>query len=308
MLSRLLLTTVLPGCSMRKNIILLIVLLLGYLWWQSSDAAPELTSTAPLIKPIAATVSSLGAPRAAQPSAVAAIAGLPAASKADTAAKAAALLQQAITLRQCWNVPLDEPALEAWLQQATQGHQAPEQIFGMQERFAQCLQQLTTTANQSTEPNASPQPALWPNQQQNYLNLLLQAAALGSDAAVQQLWTIAEPELVQQLQLADLPRDEKIKRKQQFKQQQYQLAAAVAQAGGEQAALMLIRGYQHYDPATGGQSYDKALAYIDFMLHRSRNNDIYSQLQWQRDRLLTRMTEAEISQAQHMTEQLLLPR
>jgi hypothetical protein len=289
---------------MRKNIILLIVLLFGYLWWRSSDAAPELTSTAPLIKPIAATVSSPGAPRAAQPSAVAAIAGLPAASKADTAAKAAALLQQAITLRQCWNVPLDEPALEAWLQQATQGHQTPEQIFGMQERFAQCQQPFPATTNQSNEPNTSQQPAL----QHNYLNLLLQAAALGSDAAVQQLWTIAEPELVQQLQLTDLPRDEKIKRKQQFKQQQYQLAAAVAQAGGEQAALMLIRGYQHYDPATGGQSYDKALAYIDFLLHRSRNNDIYSQLQWQRDKLLTRMTEAEISQAQHMTEQFLLPR
>jgi hypothetical protein len=293
---------------MRKNVILLTVLLLGYLWWQSSDSAPEftspdLTSPVPLIEPISATATSQSAPTAAPPTAVAAIAALPAASKADTATKAAALLQQAVTLRQCWNVPLDEPALEAWLQQATQGHQTPEQIFGMQQRFAQCQHPFPATTNQSNAPNTSQQPA----QQHNYLNLLLQAAALGSDAAVQQLWTLAEPELVQQLQLTDLPRDEKIKRKQQFKQQQYQLAATVAQAGGEQAALMLISGYQHYDPATGGQSYDKALAYIDFMLQTSRNNQIYSQLQWQRDRLLTRMTEAEISQAQHMTEQFLSP-
>ncbi len=69
---------------------------------------------------------------------------------------------------------------------------------------------------------------------------------------------------------------------------------------------MLISGYQHMIRPAGGQSYDKALAYIDFMLHSSRNNEIYSQLQWQRDRLLARMTEAEINQAQRFTEQLLL--
>jgi hypothetical protein len=190
------------------------------------------------------------------------------------------------------------------LQQATHGHEVPEQIFGMRQRFTECQQHFAAQKRQSTDPMASSTPQQQP---EHYLALLLQAATLGSDDAVQQLWTLSEPELVQQLQLTSLPRDKKIKLKQEFKQQQYQLAAAVAQAGGEQAALLLISGYQQYDPATGGQSYDKALAYIDFMLETSRNNDIYAQLQWQRDKLLTRMTEDEIGRAQHLTAQLLQP-
>ncbi len=290
---------------MPKRMLLLAVLcLLCYYGWQKVGLPSDVNAETLLVVPQAATRVHLSAPTTKSvPTEVAT--AKPDRNTVNNAVKAAALLQQAITQRQCWNVPVDEAALEAWLQQATQWQEVPEQIFGMRQRFAQCQQHFVTTSRQSVDAMANTTAEPLPAQAENYLTLLLQAAALGSDAAVQQLWSLSEAELVRQLQLTDLPREEKIRLKQEFKQRQYQLAIEVAQAGGEQATLLLINGYQQYDPVTGGQSYDKALAYIDFMLETSRNNEIYAKLQSHRDRLLTRMTEDEITRAQHLSEQLL---
>lgn len=57
-----------------------------------------------------------------------------------------------------------------------------------------------------------------------------------------------------------LTRDETIANRVKFTEKKFTLAHAVALQGGEESLNRLIKGYQHFDPVTRGQSYYKAVA------------------------------------------------
>ena len=195
------------------------------------------------------------------------------------------ILELAIELRLCKSVPKSDSELSVWLDEANSVGEPNEYIEDVLARFDQCSKQ--------------------PKGEYNYIDLLLIAAEQGSDDAVSLLWAIGEREYFENIGIVQLSREARIAARVAFTHKKYDLAHKVALQGGEQSLEKLVKGYQHFDPATNGQSYYKSVAYANYAMAITRNNDLYRKVDWIEQQLLNNMSNYELEQAQMMTEKLL---
>lgn len=195
------------------------------------------------------------------------------------------ILELAIELRLCKSVPKSDSELSVWLDEANSVGEPNEYIEDFLARFDLCSKQ--------------------PKVEYNYTDLLLIAAEQGSDDAVSLLWAIGEQEYFENVGKVQLSREARIAARVAFTHKKYDLAHKVALQGGEQSLEKLVEGYQHFDPATNGQSYYKSVAYANYAMAITRNNDLYRKVDWIKQRLLNNMSNYEQDQAQMMTEKLL---
>ena len=187
--------------------------------------------------------------------------------------------------RLCKSVPKFDSELSIWLDNANNVGEPNEYIEDVIGRFDQCSK--------------------LPEDEQNYINLLLIAAEQGSDDAVSLLWAIGEREYFESFGAMQFSREERIAARVAFTQKKYDLAHKVALRGGEQSLERLVKGYQNLDPATNAQSYYKSVAYANYAMAITRNNDLHRNVDWIKQRLLTSMSNDEQDQAQILTEKLL---
>tara|TARA_R110002126_G_scaffold8953_7_gene41162 strand:+ start:4505 stop:5341 length:837 start_codon:yes stop_codon:yes gene_type:complete len=185
----------------------------------------------------------------------------------------------------CRPVPKTDIELSSWLDSAKQSGEPQSLIENILGRYEQC------SALASLE--------------QNYVVLLLEAAEQGADDAVALFWSLSDAEYFEAMALSHMSRDEKIANRSAFTKKKFGLAHAVALKGGEKSLHRLIRDYQHYDPFTEGQSYYKSVAYADFALATTGDNDFFRKIDWIKQRLLNKMSHEEIELARVLTEKLL---
>lgn len=203
----------------------------------------------------------------------------------NTQLSANQVFELATELRLCKSVPKSDSELSLWLDKANSAGEPNEYIEDVIARFDQCSKHR--------------------EDEQNYIALLLIAAEQGSDDAVSLLWAIGEREYFESFGTMQFSREERIAVRVAFTQKKYELAHKVALQGGEQSLERLVKGYQHFDPATNGQSYYKSVAYANYAMTTTRNNDLYRKVDWVKQRLLNSMSNDELDQAQMLTEKLL---
>ena len=119
------------------------------------------------------------------------------------------------------------------------------------------------------------------------------------------LWNLSNKELIEGFGLEQLPRDKLVKQLANFRIEKYGITQRAALLGGEKSMLRLIRGFQHFDPATQGQSFEKSLAYTYLLLETTNDNDKHSKANWYRRSLEKRMTLDEINIASELAEELI---
>ena len=185
----------------------------------------------------------------------------------------------------CRPVPKNDIELSSWLDKAKQSGEPQSYIDGVLGSYERCSELAFT--------------------EQNYVVLLLEAAEQGADDAVGLFWSLSDAEYFEAMHLSYMSRDEKIANRSGFIKKKFELAHAVALKGGEKSLHRLIRDYQQYDPFTEGQSYYKSVAYADFALATTRDNDFFRKVDWIKQRLLNKMSHEEIELARILTEQLL---
>lgn len=195
------------------------------------------------------------------------------------------LFEIARELRLCKSTPGSDTELSLWLDNANQAGEPSEYVEDVLARYERCSKHAAT--------------------EQNYVVLLLKAAEQGSDDAVSELWAIADPEYFESMGFKQLSRDELIAERAVFTKKKYELAHAAALLGGEQSLERLIKGYQHFDLVTNGQSYYKSVAYADFAMSITQNNDFYRKVDWIKQRISKGMSHDELEQARTLTEKLL---
>ncbi|MCG7541601.1 hypothetical protein EXT48_20825 [Pseudoalteromonas sp. CO348] len=195
------------------------------------------------------------------------------------------LYEQANKIRICRRVPKTQSELDTWAEQAHANDEYYEIIDSMYRKFKVCL---------GSADRDGP-----------YVDMLIEAAEKGSDKAVSLLWLLGDVELVDELKLKDVPRDEQVSRRQAFIATKYRLAHKVALQGGENSMLKLISGFQHLDPQTGGQDYVKSLAFAYFFVEVVSNSDVFGRVEWTIRDLEGKMSPEEITQANELTRDFL---
>lgn len=195
------------------------------------------------------------------------------------------LFEVAKQLYFCRAVPKNDVELSLWLDKAKESGEPHTYIENVLGRYSTCIELDAT--------------------EQNYAALLIEAAEQGADDAVALFWSLSDTEYFESMNFMQMSRDETIANRYKFIEKKFELAHAVALKGGEKSLNRLIRDYQHFDPFTKGQSYYKSVAYADFALATTQNNDFYQKIDWIKQRLLRTMSHEEIEQAQSLTERLL---
>lgn len=194
--------------------------------------------------------------------------------------------QLATTIRNCRNIPSSKDALALWLERSQQNNEPQTYIEDVLARFEQCSNlHLSGT---------------------NYIHLLIMAAEQYSDIAVSELWSISDREYFKVMKLTKSPRPKKISARQGFLQKKYDLAQALALTGAELSLQRLIQGYQNYDPETGHPNVIKALAYANFALYITDNNELYRKVDWIKHKLEDNLSFEAKEQAAQLTEQIIL--
>lgn len=187
--------------------------------------------------------------------------------------------------RRCNSIPKTKDKLDEWLINANEVGEPSEYIEDVLSRFEHCLQHKF--------------------KHDNFLAPLIEAIKLGSDNAVEEFWTISEKEFFNSKNLLVRDREEIVTQRAEFNRLKYQFSKNVALTGGEQAILRLIKGYQHYDPDSGNSNYVKAIAFANYGLAITQNNEFYLKLDFIKQRILKGMDTEELQQAQTLTKSLL---
>lgn len=188
--------------------------------------------------------------------------------------------------RLCAVVPRSNNELKEWIAKAHSDNEPFEYINDMQERFERCAERSRINVP--------------------YINLLLQAARLGSDNAVAELWTIGDTEFSKQpSSFNKAPSSFNRKSLQLFTIERYKLANSSAITGGEQSILLLIKAYQHYDPETKAQNLIKSLAFAQYAVNVLKNGQVYQKAYWFQDKLTDTLSDEDIFKAQQITDELL---
>jgi hypothetical protein len=100
-------------------------------------------------------------------------------------------------------------------------------------------------------------------------------------------------------------REDIIFNRKEFAEVKYRIAQKLALAGNDEAILKLVKSYQHYDPKSQKPNFVNALAYANFGLQTTQDNDYYLKLDWFKQKILNSSSSEEIESAISITEQLL---
>ncbi|AUC87213.1 hypothetical protein CW735_02565 [Alteromonas sp. MB-3u-76] len=191
-----------------------------------------------------------------------------------------------IELRRCRNIPKTKDALDTFLDQAHANGESFQYIEDVLNRFELCKQ--------------------YPDTKQNYIQLLINDANKGSIASLNEIWKIPEAEYFEIMGFDSQSREDIIFNRKEFVITKYRLAHKLATSGNEEAILKLVKSYQHYDPLSQKPNHAKSLAYANFGLHMTQDNDYYLKLDWFKQRILGNSSPEEVESAFSITEQLLI--
>lgn len=193
--------------------------------------------------------------------------------------------QLAKLIRSCRNIPNSPDALTLWLEQSQQNNEPESYIKDVISRFDQCSSLHISNTN--------------------YIRLLITAAEQHNDIAVSELWSISDHEYFDIMELNNSEWTQKVSARQKFLNKKYELAKRAALTGAELSLQRLIHAYQDYDPETGQPNIVKALAYANFTLKTTNNNDLYRKVDWIKQQIESKLGFQAIEQAQQLTEQLI---
>jgi hypothetical protein len=85
----------------------------------------------------------------------------------------------------------------------------------------------------------------------------------------------------------------------------YALAQKLAMNGGEKSQLRLIRGFQYFDPETLQPNTVKAVAFAEYAMQTTYNNEFYLKVSFIKNNLMNKMSAMQIEQAEGLTQKLL---
>lgn len=190
-----------------------------------------------------------------------------------------------IALRQCRNIPKTEDELDSFLTQATEKREPFQYIEDIANKFELCSRVSNT--------------------EQNYIQLLIDAANEGSIDSLNEIWKIPETEYFDVMKIDSNSKEDVILNRKAFAKTKYRLAEKLALNGNEEAVLKLVAAYQHYDPVEQRPNYVKSLGYADFGLQTTQDNEYYLKLNWFKQRMLSNSSQEEVESASSITEQLL---
>lgn len=190
-----------------------------------------------------------------------------------------------VALRQCRNIPHTKDALNSFLNHANEGGEPAQYINDVVNRFEFCKKFADIKVN--------------------YIQRLINEAEQGSVESLNEFWKIPVTEYAEVMGLDPQSRSDFIVNRRTFLSTKYRLAEKLALLGNEDATLKLVKSYQSYDPASLKPSYVKSLAYADFGLQTTQDNEYYLKLNWFKQRLLVSATPDEIELANSITYQLL---
>lgn len=190
-----------------------------------------------------------------------------------------------IELRRCRNIPRTKDALDIFLDQANANGEPIQYIEDVLNRFEFCKQ--------------------YAHINQNYIQLLINDADQGSIESLNEIWKVPESEFFEIMALEIQSREDVIFNRNEFSKVKYRLAQKLAISGNEEAILKLVNSYQRYDPDSQKPNYVKSLAYANFGLQLTQDNDYYLKLDWFKQRILKNSSPEEIELAVSITERLL---
>jgi len=190
-----------------------------------------------------------------------------------------------VDLRQCRNVPKTKDTLDTFLDEANANGEPYKYIEDVLNRFEFCQQ--------------------YAHINQNYIELLINDAAQGSIESLNEIWKIPEAEYFEVMKLELQSTEDIIFNRHEFLKVKYRLAQILAISGSEEAILKLVNSYQHYDPNRQKPNFVKSLAYANFGLQMTQDNDYYLKLDWFKQKILNSSSPEEIELAASITEQLL---
>lgn len=195
------------------------------------------------------------------------------------------LLSSAKTIRRCKGVPKTQDELNAWITEANSLGEPYAYIEDVSSRFDVC-----SAVNRDND---------------DFIKILLSAIEQGSDDAVEELWSVADAEYFESLGLTDQPSDVKARQRANFVKMKYELAHKIALTGGEKSQLRLVKGYLHFDPAIKRSNIVKSVAYAEFAMQTTTNNEFYLMLAYIKKNCLKRMTVNQIVKAEQLASKLL---
>jgi hypothetical protein len=197
---------------------------------------------------------------------------------------AEALLSAAKIISKCKGIPRTDDTLSDWLNTAYANDEGDFRVDSVLSRFEHC--------------KLVPVKA-------DYISKFIIAAEMGLGDAGTALWNVTETDYMQQMGFSNLDRNAFIKKKNDFINLKYRLVEKLAVSGHEKSIRIIANAYWHFDPSTGGQNYSKALAFTNFFLAITSNNDSYRKIDWVKQRNIKKMTQKEIEEASMLSLSLI---
>ena len=195
------------------------------------------------------------------------------------------LLESAKSIRRCKGVPKTRDELTVWIDNATSIGEPYEFIEDVSSRFTLCSELK--------------------NEEHNFIKLLLLAIEKGSDDALDELWAVSDIEYFESTGVDTSSKQAVFEHRLKFINMKYAFAQKLAMNGGEKSQLRLIKGFQNLDPATLQPNIVKAVAFAEYAMQTTNNNEFYLKVSFINNSLLNKMSALQIEQAEDLTQKLL---
>ena len=195
------------------------------------------------------------------------------------------LLESAKNIRRCKGVPKTRDELTVWINKATSIGEPYEFIEDVSSRFALCSELK--------------------NEEHNFIKILLLAIEKGSDDALNELWAVSDIEYFESTGVDTTSKQAVFEHRVKFINMKYALAQKLAINGGEKSQLRLIKGFQNFDPATLQPNIVKAVAFAEYAMQTTNNNEFYLKVSFIKNNLLNKMSALQLEQAEDLTQRLI---
>ncbi|MDA8621954.1 hypothetical protein N9L48_04825 [Psychrosphaera sp.] len=195
------------------------------------------------------------------------------------------LLESAKNIRRCKGVPKTRNELTVWIDRATSIGEPYEFIEDVSSRFALCSELKS--------------------EEHNFIKILLLAIEKGSDDALNELWAVSDIEYFESTGVDTTSKQAVFEHRVKFMNMKYSLAQKLAINGGEKSQLRLIKGFLYVDPATLQPNIVKAVAFAEYAMQTTNNNEFYLKVSFIKNNLLNKMSALQLEQAEDLTQKLL---
>ena len=195
------------------------------------------------------------------------------------------LLESAKNIRRCKGVPKTKNELTVWIDKATSIGEPYEFIEDVSSRFALCSDLK--------------------HEEHNFIKILLLAIEKGSDDALNELWAVSDIEYFESTGVDTTSKQAVFEHRVKFTNMKYALAQKLAMNGGEKSQLRLIKGFQNFDPATLQPNIVKAVAFAEYAMQTTNNNEFYLKASFIKNNLMNKMSALQLEQAEDLTQRLI---